>query len=74
MTHVSTAMLVRHTKRSTSAVIDAIKRNKVPFENLGGRAGIRVAIKDANRLVQRQWPECGPIDPSKLILTRSTEK
>lgn len=67
MTHVSTAMLVRHTQRSTSAVIDAIKRNKVPHEKLGGRAGIRIEFRVADRFVQKQWPESGPLNPAKLI-------
>lgn len=67
MTHVSTAMLVRHTQRSTSAVLEALKREKVKIEKLGGRAGFRVPFKAANSFVLRWRPECGPLDPAKLI-------
>ena len=59
---VTITMLCQHAGgKDRSGVLRALKRAGVKVEKIPGCRGYRIAERDANRFVARQWPELGPM-------------
>jgi hypothetical protein len=61
MNYVTVAMIAKHAKKAKSSVVRALKNAGTKTETFPGVHGLRIDERDANMLLKRQWPECGPM-------------
>jgi hypothetical protein len=63
MRYISVAMLAEHATQSPVVIRRALKRSGLPVERFPGVREIQLTEKNANELIARHWPECGPLPP-----------
>lgn len=62
MKYASPTMIARHAKKNRVTVYRALKAAGVTAERMPGVRGKRIPIAAANKFLERQWPECGPLN------------
>ena len=68
MSYVTIDQLAAHALKSRSAVLRALRAQKVTLEKFPGAKGARLTVSAANRFIARQWPTVAPIDTERKEL------
>lgn len=66
MKYVTIGMIAAHAKKHRNTVVRALKMAGVKIERMPGVKGGRIAERDANKFLLRQWPGVGPFPISNL--------
>lgn len=71
MRYVTIQMLCEHTGKHRSSIKRAMQQAGIKGEKFPGVLGIRIAERDANKMLSRHWPECGPLPVQALPVNQT---